>query len=171
MKKSILKILCIVFIISNTSCIIWNNDDDEVLPPQQQLYDAVTMPRVAFEASTILLPPKTIDKSGKIYIKGDYLFINEPYEGFHVFDNSNPSSPVKLAFLKVLGSTDISTKDDVLYINNATDLIAVKLDLSNNSVMITKRIVGTFPELIAPDKVSQHDTAENDVLINWILNE
>jgi len=55
-----------------------------------------------------------------------------------------------------------------LYINNATDLIAVTPNVSQNSITITKRIINTFPELTAPD-FSYHDTAANEVIIDWIL--
>ena len=32
---------------------------------------------------------------GKIYFKDNYIFIVEELKGIHVFDNTNPSSPVK----------------------------------------------------------------------------
>ena len=172
MKKAIFKIACIVLLLQTTSCIYWNNEGDDgpdILP--EGLYTAVTMTRDLFESSTVLLPPKNIQNSGKIYVKNDYLFINEPNEGFHIYDNSDPSSPVNIAFLKVLGSSDLSIKGDVLYMNNLTDLIAVKIDFSTSDVIITKRVINTFPEMISPDYYSSHDTAEDEVIIDWILNE
>ena len=39
------------------------------------------------------LPARILDNPGKIYIHGNYLFVNELKEGIHVIDNSNPSSP------------------------------------------------------------------------------
>lgn len=154
------------------SCIYWGVDDDVILPPTQQQYNyqAVTMLRSDFENSTELLESKPITNTGKIYVKDNYLFINEPNKGFHVFDNSNPENPVNLVFLKVLGSTDLSIKGEMLYINNSTDLIAVKPNFSESTIEITKRVQNAFPELASPD-FSYHNTPENEVIINWILNE
>lgn len=171
MKHLFFKTFCIVSLICFQSCFYANDDALIIEPPQQQLYEAVTMPRTDFESSTMLLASKAIEHSGKIYIKGDYLFINEPYKGFHVFNNSDPSAPINIAFLKVLGSTDLSIKDNILYINNATDLIAVKPNFDNNTIEITKRITNTFPEIIAPDNFSYHNTLEDEIIINWILTE
>ena len=55
--------------------------------PQYMSYDAM---RKSVK-STAAYPVQT---SGKIYIKDNYLFVNEKYKGIHVFDNSNPASPV-----------------------------------------------------------------------------
>jgi len=158
-------------IISLNSC-IWDNREDDINPPfEQQQYQAVTMLRTDFENSTELLPAKLIIETGKIYVKDDFLFINQPNKGFHVFDNSNPSAPVNMAFLKVLGSSDLSIKNNVLYINNATDLIAVKPNYTNNTVEITKRIINTFPELTAPNNCCYNNTPADEVIVNWTLIE
>jgi phosphoglycerate-specific signal transduction histidine kinase len=37
--------------------------------------------------------PRALERPGKMYIKGSYLFVNEIKEGIHIIDNSNPSSP------------------------------------------------------------------------------
>lgn len=169
MKKPTNKIILSILILSLYSCFPWGTNDDDVAPTQT--YEAITMQRAEFENSTDLFPPKPIENSGKIYVKGDYLFINEPNKGFHIYDNSYPSSPVNLAFLKVLGSSDMSIKGDILYINNATDLIAIKPNFSENSIEITKRIVNTFPELVAPDNFSIYNTQENEIIIDWTLIE
>ncbi len=141
---------------------------DVDFPPPEQNYEAVVMLRSEFENSTALLPPRTIVNSGKIYVKDDFLFIGEVHEGFHVFDNANPSAPVNIAFLKVLGVSDISIKNGVLYFNNATDLIAVLPNLNNNTLEITKRIPNAFPQLTAPDD-SYYDPKPDEIIINWNL--
>ncbi len=45
--------------------------------------------------------PTTIVQTGKIYIYQDYLFINEPRKGVHIFNNVDPSKPVAMAFLSM----------------------------------------------------------------------
>ena len=150
-----------------TSC-IWDNDDDIIDPPFESAYEAVTLPRDSFEISTELLDTKPLEQTGKIYVKDQYLLINEPNKGFHIYDNSNPSNPTKIRFLKALGSSDISIKGNVLYINNAVDLIAVTFNSDFSDIQITKRIKDVFPVLLSPDGF--HPNLENDdVVVNWTL--
>jgi len=100
MNQSSIKLLILTSVLVFQSC-IWPNTSDDFIDEQQ--YQAVTMLRSEFENSTELLPPKAIEETGKIYVKDNLLFINEPNAGFHIFDNSNPSAPVNINFLKVLG--------------------------------------------------------------------
>ncbi len=137
-------------------------------PEPEENYEAVIMLRSEFENSSALLPPREIINSGKIYVKDDFLFIGESNDGFHVLDNSNPSAPVNLAFLKVLGASDMSIKGDVLYFNNATDLIAVTPNLANNTLEITKRIPHAFPQIESPD-ASYYNPRADEIIINWNL--
>src|SRR5690606_39482705 len=37
--------------------------------------------------------PQTMASTGKIYLYKDYLLINEPNKGIHIYDNSNPATP------------------------------------------------------------------------------
>jgi hypothetical protein len=66
---------------------------------------------------------------GKIYTKGNYLFINELKEGLHVVDNANPSSPKIIAFIKIPGNGDMAVRGNILYADSYSDLVA--LDISN----------------------------------------
>lgn len=76
---------------------------------------------------------------GKIYIKGDYIFIGDVNLGVHIIDNSVPETPVKIGFLKIYGNHDISIKGDILFADNFEDMIAI--DISNiQQPVITKRI-------------------------------
>src|SRR6185436_7954170 len=59
--------------------------------------------------STAVTDLKTV---GKIYYKAPYIFISEVNEGIHVLDNTNPSSPQNVAFIKVPGNLDIAVKDN-----------------------------------------------------------
>jgi len=173
MKKPIYNVILLLITFLLNAC-LWDTMDDGFEPQpfqQQRQYEAVTILRTVFENSTKLLPAEPITETGKIYVKDGYLFISQPNKGFHIFDNSNPSAPLNLAFLKVLGSSDLSIKNDVLYINNATDLIAVKPNFTNNTIEITKRISNTFPELASPNNCCFYNTPEDEVIINWTLIE
>lgn len=162
MKKIFVFCLSITF----TSCFFLNTDDD--IDSFSSDYEAVVMDRETFESSTELLSNQPSEKSGKIYIKDNYLIVNEPNKGFHFYNNSNPENPEKIGFLKVLGSTDLSIKNDVIYANNAVDLIAIKIKPNLDGIEVTKRIKNIFPEKISPDGYL-HNTENNEVVLNWIL--
>ena len=66
-------------------------------------------------------------KTGKIYIKGDYIFINEKKEGIHVIDNSDPSNPRNISFIAIPGNLDIAVMGNILYGDSYTDLVAVDI--------------------------------------------
>lgn len=149
------------------SC-IWNDDDNFVEEPFQSAYEPVIMAREDFENSTELLGPQTQETSGKIYVKDQYLFINEPNKGFHIYDNSDPSNPTKVKFLKVVGSSDIAIKQSVLYVNNAVDLIAITFNSDFSEIQVTKRVRDVFPILLSPDWFYPN-IQPNEVVTDWIL--
>jgi len=61
----------------------------------------------------------------------------------HIFDNSDPENPEKVAFLKIIGNSDIAIKGNVLYANNVTDLVAI--NISNlDSIFIVNRLEKAF---------------------------
>src|SRR5659263_452107 len=60
---------------------------------------------------------------GKIYFKDNYIFIVEELKGIHVFDNTNPSSPVKKVFINVPGVVDIVISGYILYADSYVDLV------------------------------------------------
>jgi len=66
---------------------------------------------------------------GKIYIFGQYLFINERNEGIHVLDNSDPANPQKIAFWSIPGNGDMAIRGQYLYANQYVDLLTI--DISN----------------------------------------
>jgi hypothetical protein len=89
------------------------------------------------------LEPQPLKRPGKIYIKDNFLFINELERGVHVVDNTDPTHPAPIAFISIPGNHDMAMKGDILYADNATDLVA--LDISNpHGVRISKRIENAF---------------------------
>ena len=41
---------------------------------------------------------EAVSHAGKIYIKDNYIFLNDVNKGIHVYDNSNPAAPRQIAF-------------------------------------------------------------------------
>jgi hypothetical protein len=79
------------------------------------------------QVSIEYLSARSLQHPGKIYLIGDYLLVNEKYEGIHVFNNADPSAPVALGFLRIPGSTEMAIRGDVLYANHLTDLVALNI--------------------------------------------
>jgi hypothetical protein len=72
---------------------------------------------------------KAITHAGKIYIKDNFIYLNEQNKGIHIIDNSNTMHPVQIAFLSIPGNLDIAIKGNILYADMYNDLLAV--DITN----------------------------------------
>ncbi|HYC29855.1 MAG TPA: hypothetical protein VEB42_13575, partial [Chitinophagaceae bacterium] len=70
-------------------------------------------------------PSQKIERPGKLYIKGQYIFLNEIDKGVHIIDNSNPANPRNIAFIDIPGNVDIAVKGNTLYADLYTDLVAI----------------------------------------------
>lgn len=71
--------------------------------------------------------PKALEQPGKMYVKGKYLYVNEIKKGIHIIDNSNPASPRFVAFIKIPGNGDIAVRDNILYADSFSDLVAMDI--------------------------------------------
>ena len=87
-----------------------------------------------------------------------------------MFDNENPSSPVALAYIKAPGATDLAIKNEVYYINQAVDLIAVTYDKQTANLQVTKRIREVFPPKVSPDGFV-HNIPDGEIIIDYELED
>ncbi|MFT7218360.1 MAG: hypothetical protein ACI8R8_003460 [Paraglaciecola sp.] len=69
----------------------------------------------------------TLTRPGKIYAK-DYLYIVDQYRGIHIFDQTDPQNPIRIAFIPVIGALEISIQGNTLYTNSFIDLVAINLE-------------------------------------------
>ena len=107
--------------------------------------------------------PKAVVNPGKIYIKGDYIFLNELNKGIHVIDNSNPASPNNVAFIDLPGNVDIIIKNNTLYADFYTDLVA--MDVSNPlNVLVKKFVNNVFPERY----YYGYQADSTKVIVDWV---
>jgi hypothetical protein len=68
-----------------------------------------------------------IVQPGKIYFKGNYIFVNEYQKGIHIVDNTDPESPQVIKFIEIPGNVDLAVKDDILYADSFIDLLAIDI--------------------------------------------
>ncbi|MEJ1242385.1 hypothetical protein WBG78_29820 [Chryseolinea sp. T2] len=106
-------------------------------------YEPVYTTVEQIRAQVALEGPRSITTVGKIYYKDGFMYVNEPGEGIHIIDNTNPSQPVAKNFLVVPGNFDLAIKGNTLYADSFIDLVA--LDISNPSaVKEVGRLNGVF---------------------------
>ncbi len=168
MKNTSRVLVALLFLTFESCCFPFADCEDDFVEPVS-LYEPVYLERSEFENSVSLKNPISIGTSGKIYVKDDFLFINELNKGFHVYDNSNPMDPKPIKFLEVPGATDMAIRSSIIYINQATDLIAVDYNTGSNTIDLTKRIPDTFPPLESPEGEVAYNLPDNTVVVDWKL--
>lgn len=140
-------------------------------PVTQTAYTPILMKRADLENSITVTGARKIKKAGKIYRKGTLLFINEKFEGVHVYNNADPANPIALGFITIPGNVDISIKNDIIYADNSVDLVSLRY--TNNEIVELHRERNVFPEIVAPDMGSIPDEylpenrPANTVIVNW----
>jgi len=90
------------------------------------------------------VPPDPIIKSGKIWISGKYLLVNDLNRGIHVFDNADPKSPKNLGLILIPGNVDLATKGSVLFVDSFIDFVAINLERFPE-IVVLKRMENIFP--------------------------
>jgi hypothetical protein len=107
-------------------------------------YEAVYKTKAEVRANIKTNAPRQAENTGKIYIRGNYIFLNEVDRGIHVINNANPSKPVNVAFIDIPGNMDMAVKGNILYADLYTDLVAIDITDPLN-VKVKKVIEGVFP--------------------------
>ncbi|WP_194777669.1 LVIVD repeat-containing protein [Pararhodonellum marinum] len=115
------------------------------------------------EAEIIIEPGKQLENPGKIYIYGDYLFVNEPKKGIHIINNQNPSNPVNINFINVPGTVDMAINSNILYADSYVDLVA--FDISNpQDIKVVKRVEDVFPNIYTHQETGTFVTYKDTVI-------
>ena len=130
----------------------------------------LTISKSEFKNSVDVVAPAPIKESGKIYAYRDYIFVNDKYRGVHVIDNSDPSAPKKISFIKIAGNVDISIKDGYLYADSLTDLVV--LDISDiTHIKIVTRLDNVLRDNVVWPAADFYEydglDYDNEVLLGW----
>ena len=124
-----------------------------------------------FRSDPVVIAPQPLEQSGKIYAYGDYIFVNEPYKGVHVIDNTNPAAPRKARFIAIPGNVDISVKNDYLFADSLRDLVV--LDISDiENIRPVARLEEVLQDNIAwpfEAEIIESDQwdPQTEVLVGW----
>ena len=142
--------------------------DDEI-QHEYTINEPIYMSKEEFKNAVKSEDSKDLTETGKIYFYNDYILVNEKYKGIHVFDNSNPSSPQNISFINIPGNIDMAIKDDILYADSYTDLVAIDFsDVDNISEQ--KRFEDLFSFVLPPTnnnyRMGQIDS-DKGIVIGW----
>jgi hypothetical protein len=167
MKAKIIPILTLLLFFS----IIFYSCDDSTLR-EYKGYAPVYMSYKDLRTAVSEEQNVDLKNPGKIYFKDNYIFIVEELKGIHVFDNTDPSSPVKKAFIKVPGVVDISVSGYIMYADSYVDLVV--LDLENiDNIHEAGRVKDILPYTVPPTPGTDFPTGyvdkEKGVVLNWEL--
>jgi hypothetical protein len=104
-----------------------------------------------------------VSQTGQIYVKGSYVYLNDPGKGIHIIDNSDPANPVQTAFLNIPGNLNIGIRNNILYADMYADVLSI--DISNVHQVKVLGILRSF----FSTRVFVSDT--NYVIASWILKD
>ncbi len=111
--------------------------------------------------------PQPLATIGKMVIYGNYIFINELQKGIHIIDNSNPASPMNKAFITIPGCENFAIKDNILYTDCFTDLMAI--DITNPAAVVYKNFIkNIFPERRYVNGFTLYD---DQVIVDWKVKD
>lgn len=161
----LIKLLPILMVVVFVGC---SKTDTE----QYTIATPITQSIAEFRASVDIVSPQPIIEPGKMYVYGDYVFVNEQNEGVHVINNQDPNSPQKINFLKIKGNNDISVKDDILYADSKMDL--VYFDISNiNQIAYLGRLEDVLPQNYDWPSADVYNTQDlnfdTTLIVDWTI--
>jgi len=131
---------CAVALISFVACAATSPHSYRLRPTHEPVY----LSWDEFRSSVEVLPARKIMKRGKIYVKDNYLYVNEPNKGIHVVDNSDPSNPVQKCFISIPGNIDLAIKGSFLYADSYVDMLVFALTIDPEDIVMIRRIEDVF---------------------------
>jgi hypothetical protein len=163
------KIIPIVAVLSITSLFFYSCEDStyKEYKGNAPVYMSYEDLRTAISAEQNV----DLKNPGKIYFKDNFIFIVEELKGIHIFDNTDPSSPVKKVFIKLPGVVDISISGSIMYADSYVDLVVLDVQDVDN-IHETGRIKDILPYTIPPtgnDFPMGYIDQKKGVVVDWEL--
>lgn len=132
---------CVVLSVFMLGC-----EDKVEMTRTYTVYEPVYVSPDELRASFSITAPVVMKEPGKMFLYGDYLFVNEPGEGIHVINNKDKRNPINERFITLPGNFDIAIKDDALYADSYMDLVVMDIKDLNN-ITITSRTENIFTNI------------------------
>jgi hypothetical protein len=165
MKSKIIPILPILLIFSG----LFSSCEDSSYR-EYKGYAPVYMSYTDLRAAVNVQQNVNLENPGKIYYKDNYIFIVEELKGIHVYDNTDPSSPVRKTFVNLPGVVDISISGYILYADSFVDLVMIDVQNIDN-IREVARIKDILPYTVTSPVNDDYPMAlvdeEKGVVIDW----
>lgn len=161
---SLQNLVPLLLLLGITSCL--NKDCD--LSVKYLEYQPVYMEQEAFESVVAVEEPQTIFRPGKIHVSDSALFINDIARGLHIFDNTQPENPRKVAFINIPGSYDVSVICDKLYVDSSSDILIFDISELSNPILIN-RLKGVLQSIVSYR--GYNSDPSQGVVVDWVAYE
>jgi hypothetical protein len=161
MRKNLLNMLPLIAVFSLTGCL------KDKATKTYTILTPVYKEKTEVYANIKSNAPAAVKAPGKIFLYGNYIFLNEVDKGVHIIDNSNPGSPVVKAFINIPGNLDIAVKGNTLYADLYSDLVVV--DITNPlQAKFVKYIPDIFPER---NYTGGFVADKSKIIVDWIKRD
>jgi hypothetical protein len=115
------------------------------------------------EGTPVVEAARSLEHPGQFYYYSQYILIAEKGEGIHIIDNRDPHTPNPVAFLSIPGADNMAVKNNILYVNNFIDLLAI--DITN---IEQASLIGRTADVFQP---LWEDLTTGQVLVRYDINE
>lgn len=156
-----------IFIITAVISALFTSCLKDVGTKHYQVYTPIIESMSSLKAKVKSSAAIPVANAGKLFIIGNYVFLNEREKGIHVIDNTNPAMPVNKGFIVIPGNTDLSVKGNILYANCYTDLLSINITDINN-ITVTKSIDDIFSDLRF---INGYSTSLGNVITGWNVKD
>ncbi len=153
--KSISAIALLAFI-----CISFNSCLKDVKLQKYTFYVPEYSLKTEVRADIKTSAPQPVSMPGRIYLQGDYLYVNEMGKGIHIFDYSQPSSPQNVGYIPIPGNGNMTIYGNYLYADEYSDLLT--LDITNP---MAAKLVNTTPNVFPENIYGNGDP--NYIITSW----
>jgi hypothetical protein len=159
--------LAISFLVAGLVTLIFQGCFKDKCTSHYTFWEPVYRTKAEARANIKNNPAQDIERPGKIYIRGNYIFLNEIDKGIHIIDNSNPSAPRNIAFVNIPGNLDMAVKGNTLYADFYSDLVAI--DITDPAHIVTTKFVeNMFPERAWGNGFSPNPSLD---IIDWVRKD
>src|SRR4051794_40446682 len=151
---------CSTLLVLTLICLLFNNCLKDTTAKRYVYFKPVYKLKEEVRANMKTGPAQDIESPGKIYVKGNYIFLNELDKGVHIIDYSNPANPKNVAFIAIPGNEDIAVQGNYLFTDEYADLIT--FDISNPlDIKLVDTDANAFPE-------RYYSLDADQIIVDWI---
>ncbi len=128
-------VLCSIVFITGTSPLC-NGTDCETTNFRDA--NPVYMDYATLRSAVQVTDAKPLTDVSRVYIYQNAVLLNSRNQGIHVLDNTDPANPRNVAFIEIPGNTEISIRDNNLYVDSYIDLVTLNISDANNVTEVAR---------------------------------